>query len=379
MKLARIQVYRYRLPLRAPVALPDALLFERQGLLLRFTGEDGSEGWGEAAPLPGLNRESLADAEKALVQCAEVLAQHPFPGRIDELQDLGLLEPLGLPSVSFAVETAALALRAAMVATPLCHTLKADLPDEILINALLSGSESEILDKAAGLGARGFQAAKLKVGRGEPQDDVRRVHAVREALGPEMALRLDANQAWDLDVAVAFGREVKGCDIEYIEEPLWDPWQLRAFREETGIPYALDETLYQAMAAPEGEGGMASIYQLCEGVEAIVLKPTLIHLPGFAALLGGVGLPARRIVISAAYESGIGIAALAHYAAVFSGAETPVGLDTYSWLEEDVLAQRLPLDGGRADVNALDAAARTIDPSRLHLVWDSSIQGQTTN
>jgi O-succinylbenzoate synthase len=141
----------------------------------------------------------------------------------------------------------------------------------------------------------------------------------------------------------------------------------------------LDETLYQAMAAPEGEGGMASIYQLCEGVEAIVLKLTLIHLPGFAALLGGVGLPAKRIVISAAYESGIGIAALAHYAAVFSGAETPVGLDTYNWLQEDVLAQRLPLDGGRADVNALDAAARTIDLDRLVPVWDSQTQGRSTD
>lgn len=369
MKIAHIEVFRYTLPLRSPLPLPNALLYERQGLLLRLIGENGKEGWGESAPLPGFSRETLPQAQEALVRCAKILSKHPFPSQINDLEELGLLEPLALPSVSFAVEVAALSLRAAMAETPLCHTIKANLSDTILINALLTGTVEEILVKARELGARGYRAAKLKVGRGGIEEEMRLVHEVREALGSDIALRLDANQAWDLETAVNFARQVADCDIEYIEEPLSDPWHLPLFRQESDVPYALDETLYHSMLAVDGGDNVSSFYQLCNGVAAAVLKPTFLHMPGFAGLLGTVGLPARKTVVSAAYESGIGIAALAHYAAVFSGPDVPAGLDTYERLAEDVLAERLPIDGGVADINAIDAAARTIDTNRLTRIW----------
>ena len=62
MNLAGFDLYRYSLPLRRPLTLKGVTLQRREGLLLRLSGDDGSEGWGETAPLPGFSEESLDEA-----------------------------------------------------------------------------------------------------------------------------------------------------------------------------------------------------------------------------------------------------------------------------------------------------------------------------
>ncbi|HNR32736.1 MAG TPA: o-succinylbenzoate synthase, partial [Candidatus Hydrogenedentes bacterium] len=76
-----------------------------------------------------------------------------------------------------------------------------------------------------------------------------------------------------------------------------------------------------------------------------------------------------RIVISGAYESGVGMSALVHYAAAISGAEVAVGLDTYAALDADVLHRRLPLGDPELQVAALDGPIE-VNPDVLEMVWE---------
>jgi L-alanine-DL-glutamate epimerase-like enolase superfamily enzyme len=95
--------------------------------------------------------------------------------------------------------------------------------------------------------ARGMGGIKLKVG-GEPREDAARVAAVRKALGGDVAIMVDANQAWDRAAAKRIGRRLEEYDLTWIEEPL-DAYDVKghaALREALDTPIASGEMLSSA-------------------------------------------------------------------------------------------------------------------------------------
>jgi len=92
----------------------------------------------------------------------------------------------------------------------------------------------------------GFCAIKIKVGKPDPAEDLRRIEAVRNALGPDVAIMTDANGRWDIATAVQAGRRLGDFDITWIEEPLWhDDVQGHArLAQAIDTPIALGEQLY---------------------------------------------------------------------------------------------------------------------------------------
>ena len=376
MIIAKAEVFQYTLPLANPIPLRGRTLDTRSGLLLKIHAPDGHSAWGEAAPLPGFSRENLAACRKKLIEVVQVLLA---PGA--NLDDEGMRK---LPvfggrtahsATYFAVESAWHLLDAAIRGIPPWRAKAPGRDATLQLNALLAGDESQVYARAQEAAVRGYRAVKLKVGRESMTDDIRIVRTVREIIGAEIDLRLDANQAWSLEDAVLFGRSIRESNAAYIEEPCASLGDLPAFQRATGIPYAIDESIFaihdmlaNRAPAPLGERAIAQIVQ---GAAALVWKPTLVHTPTLGGLLFRdiAQGQSSRIVVSAAFESGVGIAALANYAAMFAAPETPVGLDTYAWIAPDVLKERLPMDSGTVDLHAINAAARSVDIDRLERVW----------
>jgi L-alanine-DL-glutamate epimerase-like enolase superfamily enzyme len=90
----------------------------------------------------------------------------------------------------------------------------------------------------------------MKIGRPDPREDVRRVQAVREALGPDVDLMIDVNQRWDLTTALSWAPRYEELDITWLEEPL-DPDDVEGHRRlaaGTSIPIALGEHVYSRVA-----------------------------------------------------------------------------------------------------------------------------------
>ncbi len=355
----KAQVYRYSLPLKCPLPLRGQSVAQREGLLLRLTDESGASGWGDAAPLPGFSRETLEEAQAFLVVAGKFLS--------------GDAETAASPMTFMEGAKACPAASFAMGSAVWSHGAAAQggrTPDQIPLNALLAGTDEEILARAAELAAQGFGAAKLKVGGRTWQEDAALVRQVRERLGTDIHLRLDANRAWDLETALNFGHEVHACDIEYIEEPVQNPKDLPRFAEETDVPYALDETLQEVERAI-GEDDLGSLRPILKGAAANVWKPTLTSLNPLDPTVNPPGPKRPPVVLSACFESGVGIGALAQLAARSSGANVAAGLDTYNWLAEDVLEEPLPIQGGTLNVKAVTKAAQRVDKSKLTLVWES--------
>jgi O-succinylbenzoate synthase len=203
----------------------------------------------------------------------------------------------------------------------------------------------------------GYATVKLKVGGRTVEDDVGLVRALGGLLGDGVSLRLDANRAWDFERAAEFARAVAGVRLEYVEEPLADPARLPELAREVGAPLALDESLVGI--EPEALDGYAY-------ASAVVLKPTLLggisRTLRFAERALSLGMTP---VVSSAYESGVGTAALVALAAGIGDRAVPVGLDTYRRLATDVLVSPLDLSAPSVRVREAADASRRVDVFRL--------------
>jgi O-succinylbenzoate synthase len=351
MTIVRAHCYAYALPLRRPLSLNGHSVTEREGALLRLETDDGRVGWGDAAPLPGFSTESRADALSALAESVRSL-----PGMTGSVEGEGGLERTDVPSrpasARCAVEAALLELRGRGGSA----ALGAETRDRIFLNALITGDQTDLRAAGRRLREDGFRATKLKVGRRSVDRDAARTRALADGLGPDVALRLDANRAWAFGEAVHFADAVSDVPLAYIEEPLAEPGRLGAFAERTGVPVALDETTRE-----QSPDQMPAAIP----VSAVVLKPTL--LGGIAASRRWVDW-ARSVgaapVVSSSYESGVGTRLLVRLAAAWSAA--PAGLSAHMRLADDVLRPRLALDGPTVEVE--QARAGRVDDSTLALV-----------
>ena len=347
-------LYRYSLPLRMPLALKGATLWRREGLLLRLTGDDGSQGWGESAPLPGFSKESLAESAEQLRWLARSLMgrevtedwvnQDGAFGR-----EMDRTDPP--PSVRFGLETAVWNLYTSYVGKTFPELVTPSPRKGVPVNGLIPGPPTNALEEARRMRDAGYRSIKLKVGARAIAEDIGLVRALGEELGDVISLRLDANQAWGYEAAAQFMRGVVEIPFQYIEEPLTDPGRLPGLVHEFSLPVALDESL----VGMEPEDLEEHLY-----ARAVVLKPTLLggilrtlRMAERALLLG------MTPIVSSAYESGVGTAALVALAAGIGEAPVPAGLDTYRTLAGDVLDSPLGLPAPWVDVGeAVDASRR---------------------
>ena len=110
----------------------------------------------------------------------------------------------------------------------------------------LSAGLDELADEALGFVNDGFRAVKVRIGSPDVADDVARVRAVREAVGPDVAVHADANQGFDVDHAVAVARALSPFDVAWLEEPVaYDDMAGHArVRAEGAVPVATGETVF---------------------------------------------------------------------------------------------------------------------------------------
>jgi O-succinylbenzoate synthase len=188
--------------------------------------------------------------------------------------------------------------------------------------------------------ASGCGTAKIKVAeKGQTlADDVERVEAVRDALGPGGRVRVDANGGWTVDEAVAaiasLDRAAGG--LEYVEQPCATVEELAAVRRRVDVPIAADESIRRA----------ADPFRVVELDAADVAVLKVAPLGGVHAALRiaeQIGLP---VVVSSAVDTSIGLAAGLALAAALPELPYACGLATTSLLDGDVVASPLvPVDG----------------------------------
>lgn len=344
MSRRAFHVFAYRLPLRRPVRFGHGDPVEvREGYLLRLTDEDGLEGWGEVAPLPGFSRESPGQALSD-TRVGAMIWKAGLPEATRHIR---------WPSSRAGLEQAWRHLACLRDGKPPFCMLRPDAPSRVPVAALLQGDTLEQIVQGLRAGVGGCRTVKIKVGGRPMEFDARLVHEIHEALGHDVRIRIDANRAWSLAEAVRFARLIEGVEIDYIEEPVSHPGALRAFHEGAGLPVALDESLHDLK--PEQ-------WTHLPGVAVVVLKPML--LGGFE-VCGQLARTAAhagiRAVVSSSFESGVGTLGLIALVAALQTSGDAAGLDPYRWLADDVLEVPPRFEAGEVDVSAITRLQLRLD------------------
>lgn len=324
----------YRLRLAGPYRSARGERTDRRGWLLRLESRDGTVGWGEAAPLPG-RTESVEAAGRALERAAAAAGGEPAASG----PDLRSALPDGAPAAAHALGLALADLAARHGGRPLAEGWAGEAGrdggprERVPVNATLPMADPEATaaraEEAVG---RGIRCLKLKVG-GPPTEDLHRLAAVRRAVGPGPALRLDANAAWSRREARSRLLRMEPYGIDYVEQPLDadDLEGLGRLRSESGADVRI--------AADESATSLERVRRLAGRglVDVVVLKPTVLGPPrrtlqaAEAARAGGT-----EVVLTTALGAAVERLGALHLAASVPGRLPPSGLATRELLAEDV-------------------------------------------
>lgn len=358
-----VELFRYALPLREALTTqaskPESAM--REGLLIVLRDATQTLGIGEIAPLPGLHRESLAEVEAQTISKLALI-------RHESTDAEAMLSSELFPSVRCGLEMALINLRARQNGTMPSQSPRAnEMPSHLPLNALIAGDSTAIVRRAEEAVRDGYTTLKIKVGRASIEEDIANVRACREAVGSDIALRLDANRSWSLETALRLGNALHGCNIAYIEEPLKDWHGIPAFHEQTGISVALDEML----TSPDASERAARTSIPSECLAGYVLKPSAIgSITGASNLASEAEARGLDAVVSSVFESGV---ALGFYAALAiswnGGRSVACGLDTYKFLAADVMEQPFSAVQGCASLSDVWNQSTLLRPDFLTKVF----------
>ena len=341
----------FALDLARPLGTAHGEIRRREGFVVTvergFGGDDGGSavGLGEATPLPGWTESREA--------CAAALSQ--FDDEVGSERALEALDatPAARHGVSLALADAAARDAGARLATHLANEAGVDAApaDAVPVNATVGdGSPAETAAEARRAVEAGFDCLKLKVGARAVAADVERVRAVREAVGDAVALRADANGAWDRETARRALDALAPFDLAYVEQPLPadDLDGLAALRgddrtDDTAgtVPIAADESVATCGVDAVLDAGAA---------DAVVLKPMALGGPDRAL---AAALRAREFgvdpVVTTTIDAVVARTAAVHVAAALPDA-SPCGLATGSLLDEDLAPDPCGIADGRIAV-----------------------------
>lgn len=234
MRLSSVEVIPYALPFEEPYVTARGVLQRREMVLLRVRDEDGVVGLGEAVPLALRGGIWLTEVVRELEGWAEAreVTELSAPARCaiaTALMDLRGRRATGSAPAGAPTE-----------AVPCNATLVAGAPEEVAAQALRWSQDGFTTFKLK-LGA---ESAKIRVQHAFSRTrDVSTVRAVREALGAEARIRVDANEAWGLETAKRTLAELEPLGIELAEQPVAGLEAMAELAASTSIPLAADESV----------------------------------------------------------------------------------------------------------------------------------------
>ncbi|MCL2770341.1 MAG: hypothetical protein FWD42_09590 [Solirubrobacterales bacterium] len=337
----RLHVERRTLRLARAMESAYGSVRERELFLVTLRDHDGATGHGEGAPLHSYDGVSAARVEAAFERYREPLGGDPPPGADPQRHNELLLEACGradpLPQALAAIDLALWDLAGKRVGRPVAELLGDRPRARVTVNAtILALDRAGAAEEAARAASDGYRCVKLKVGVG---DDAGRVAAVRAAVGPGVALRVDANGAWSVEEAVRAIEALEGAGLELVEEPVHGVEAVRRVRERVSARVAIDETAAQDGALA---GGVA---------DAVCLK--LSRCGGISGLLDAAARAragGAEVYVASTLDGPLGVAGAVHAAAALggTGALAPCGLATLGLLEG--VGDPLPVMGGEIAV-----------------------------
>ena len=358
MRIARVEVEILDVPFREPIISGTQRWEHHRAGILILRSDDGRKGLSEfPAPRPDDLGEDVSPRLIEVLSGIELSDPVTVEGT---LRDIDTWPFVGRAARS-AVESALIDLLARVSKQPIASYLDGQARADVAVNAMLGMDQpEETAVQAKALVEAGFGCLKLKAGE-EPDGALEaRVGAVREAVGPDVALRLDFNGSLSAEWAEDVLGQVARFDIEYAEQPIppgAGAEALARLRWTGAVPIAADESVRDL--------GAARILLETGAVDALVVKPARVGgLRQAHAIIELASAAGVSVTVSTLFETGVGLADALHLAATAPGPQAH-GLATAELLESDLLQTSLDITNGRMTVPPAMGIGVDLDPAAL--------------
>lgn len=317
--MIRVEARLYRHPIETPVRTSFGVMHDRPALFVRVEDSEGAVGWGEIwCNFPACGAEHRARlVETVFAPTLEGMdGSDPSRSSADLARRTAVLaiqsgEPGPIHQCIAGIDVALWDLAARRAGQPLWRMLGGT---DARVRVYASGINPDAPERTA-MECRdeGHRAFKLKVAFGR-DTDLRNLRAMREAVGADATLMVDANQGWDAGTATSMARDMAPFDLAWLEEPLradrpWSEWQ--ALAAATRIPLAGGENL----------AGDAAFDEALRSGALHVIQPDVAKWGGISGCLAVArrALAAGRRYCPHYLGGGIGLLASAHLLAAAGG------------------------------------------------------------
>jgi muconate cycloisomerase len=332
LTITGIEIRRAAVPYLRPFVISSGATAVLETLLVTVRTEDGCTGIGEVNPMTAYSGETTSGVEEAIRRyLAPAITGYPayeIAGLHARMDAALRANALAKAAIDIAVHD----LLGRAWGVPVSHLLGGPVRDRIPLAWVIGmGSLDEMVEEAARYAALGFPAIKLKIGR-DPAADLAAVRAVREAIGPTVALRVDANQGYDTTTAIRTLRQMERYDLELVEQPVagYDLHGMAALTRALDVPVMADESLQSPADALEIiRLGAADVLNI-----KIVKPGGLYRSRQIAALAEAAGL---RCMVGSMPELGVGSIAGAHFAVATPSVTYPCEVIGPLMVEEDIV------------------------------------------
>jgi o-succinylbenzoate synthase len=340
-RIEHIRWFPYTIPLRSNFSTAHSVLTARTGAIIEVVCDNDLSGNGEIAPLPDFAGDDLSTALAPLpafsldlygrtpLEALDFLYMraHSLPATMICGLESALLDILGK-----SLECGVWELMGVVNAAPTLGGRTC-----IAVNMVIGAmAVDDVIMRAREAIRDGYSCIKLKVGNAEPDIEVARIAALRQAVGPDVHLRLDANEAWSFAEAMTILTQCAPFTLQYVEQPLpaRNLDEMRALRYNVPVPIAADEAVYDLESARR--------VLAHEAAQVLILKPQLAGgLRAGRQIISEATLHGVQCVITSTIETGVGIAGALHLAAASPEVTLECGLATLHLLADDLLIDHL--------------------------------------
>jgi L-alanine-DL-glutamate epimerase-like enolase superfamily enzyme len=357
--IRRIDFARLDVAMKKPFGIAGGAQDVARNVLVTIELDDGTRGYGEAAPLPAFNGETQEKAIVALERAARMLVGGHEGGFFGDLPEQIAEVTGGVGSAACALETAMLDAQARSLGKSLRDMFGKGEPKLVTDVTITTGTVDEARDEARAFDR--FSTLKIKIGATPDLDvDIARILAVHEAR-PSARILIDANASLDVDRAVRLVEELRKKDVRpaLLEEPL-PPRSFEALaeiRSRAGVPIAIDESATTMRDVLEAHQCLAA-----DVVNVKLMKGGILRAMEIFAGARAVGM---KLMIGGMVETRLAMGTSACFAAGMGGFSF-VDLDTPLFLAEDPFEGGYTQDGERIDLSPITlghgCTPRTSDP-----------------
>ena len=357
MRITKVETIAVRTPMREPLVWPGGTRESASGLLVQIHTDEGVIGIGEA-PGPTLPTiRTIIDQELSQF----LVGQDPL--RVEWL--VHRMEEFArnwsrIANYAIAgIEIALLDLKGKSLGVPVAELLGGFSRDRVPVVGYLFIDEPEAAARKAGAFVdAGYTELKLKVGRSFEQDHDT-LAAIRDRVGSDPKIRIDANMIWSVPAAIKWIRGLEKFDLQYVEQPVldFDIEGLKQVRRSVAVPIAADEGCTDVRSALELINA--------DACDVLVVYPSEAGGLTKARQIGALADAAGKWCAIGSWAE-LGVATAGNLHVVASSSNFPFASDTHYPLQQfDVLDQRLEMSDGLVEVPRAPGLGVQLDPQEV--------------